>query len=91
MKRIPESIDLAVLNASFGLATIFTLIPTKGNRENPKILKSVFKFLKKAKFKNVEDFYGCSHSDPDQRRLSRILYKNVLYTHKRFGIDEEKK
>ena len=40
-KRQPKDFDLGVLNASFGLATIFTLIPTDQNKNNPKILESV--------------------------------------------------
>ena len=40
-KRQPKDFDLGVLNASFGLATIFTLIPTDNNKNNPKILESV--------------------------------------------------
>ena len=58
-KKLPEKIDLDILNSSFWQATIFTLV------EDPLIISAIKEHLKKKDDEGAEDAHGNLCINPD--------------------------
>ena len=80
-KIYPKNIDLDTLTASFGLETIFTLLPTSNQKKNPQILSSIFEAIQKEEYEHVVDRQGFQVPNPTDRRLVDVLGKNVYVYH----------